>query len=450
MVFAPKPKNDFAEFIATYFERCRALAPEIEGSAGKWIFEDLIPGLSDFDTRFLVREGMEARDWCRMAMAVAQVHFELARERKTWARNLEHLPGVNLTWGEMLDPEGYYPEFSQWTFYHGPEERLDAVSRRLDKRPWDALDHEYHWKKIAIYYGPYNRTIDPPINLGVFENKYPLHSRLLHYMAPPIHSAVCLMRRKTTPGKLDAFCRALDLFPRRATMEKLLDLVARHYEAPELLREPGLTELERELDAYLADVVNTLLDSPAAIPCERSPSVVQLKQAVKALASPPSRARIFEGVKFARLMKGRLWFYAQELAWFDSVPLIQNELSRMRANFVEEPLSLFAAMAWGQPASASEVLERMERERILHREQAGVVRGFMALADPKTPTADCRRRALELVEIYEPFLEALEAVVRAVPRNPPAGPQSQFTSSDVPNTSPDRRSSSPSKRTHHE
>ena len=415
IVFAPKPENDFAEFIATYFERCRARVPEIEANAGKWIFEDLIPGMSDFDTRFLVRDGMTARDWCRMAMEVAQVHFDLARERKAWARNLEHLPGVNLSWSEICDPEGYYPEFSQWTFYHGPEERLGAVRRQLAGHPWGPLDHEYHWKKIAIYYGPFNRTIDPPINLGVFENKYPLHSRLLHYLAPPLHSAVCLLRRETTPGKLDALRQALDLFPRRATMERVLDLIERHFEKPALLREPGLTELDQELDAYLTDVVNTLLDSRATIPCERSPSVGQLKQAVKALALPPSRARIFEGVKFARLMKGRLWFYAQELAWFDSVPLIRNELSRMRANFVEEPFRLFADMAWGRPAGAVEVLRRLEGEGILRREQADTVRRFIALADPATTAADYRRRALDLVDIYEPFLEALEAFVRTVP-----------------------------------
>src|SRR5262245_9715633 len=125
MKFAPKPDNSFAEFIRVYFERCRARGPEIEANAGKWRFEDLIPGLSDFDTRLIVRDGMTAEDWCRLSGAVGQVHFELARERRDWARNLEHLPGVNLQWNELLDPAQYFSEFGKWTFHAGPPALLD-------------------------------------------------------------------------------------------------------------------------------------------------------------------------------------------------------------------------------------------------------------------------------------------------------------------------------------
>ena len=50
MRFEKKPENDFARFIDAYFEECAAACPRIEGIAGKWTFEDLIPGLSDFDT----------------------------------------------------------------------------------------------------------------------------------------------------------------------------------------------------------------------------------------------------------------------------------------------------------------------------------------------------------------------------------------------------------------
>ncbi len=54
----PAPPNDFAEFIETYFGRCRERVPLIEGNAGKWKFEDLIPGLSDFDMRFFVPDDL--------------------------------------------------------------------------------------------------------------------------------------------------------------------------------------------------------------------------------------------------------------------------------------------------------------------------------------------------------------------------------------------------------
>ena len=51
--FASKPENIFCDHIEEYFERSRDACPKLEGITGKWEFEDLIPGLSDFDARFL-------------------------------------------------------------------------------------------------------------------------------------------------------------------------------------------------------------------------------------------------------------------------------------------------------------------------------------------------------------------------------------------------------------
>jgi Spy/CpxP family protein refolding chaperone len=95
--FAAKPDNDFRLFIDTYFERCRAECPKLAAIAGKWTFEDLIPGLSDFDTRFIFTDGVTVEEWIRMSSAVGRVHTNLAKESPRWARILEHLPGLNLT-----------------------------------------------------------------------------------------------------------------------------------------------------------------------------------------------------------------------------------------------------------------------------------------------------------------------------------------------------------------
>ena len=129
MRFTPKPENSFREFIDTYFSRCRAACPELRAVAGKWIFEDLIPGLSDFDTRFIVADGMKAVDWAMMSARVGEIHTELARSEPRWARILEHLPGVNLTASEVADPVFYYPESQLWTFYDGdPGGYLDRAA----------------------------------------------------------------------------------------------------------------------------------------------------------------------------------------------------------------------------------------------------------------------------------------------------------------------------------
>lgn len=411
MKFAPCPANDFAEFIATYFKRCSERVPEIEGNAGKWCFEDLVPGMSDFDTRFFVRDSMTAEGWCRMSMEVGRVHFELARERKEWARNLEHLPGVNLTWSELLDPKQYFPEFSQWTFHHGNEKRLKAARTMAAGHKWTADDERYHWKKISIYYGPYNRTIDPAINLGVYENKYPLHSRLLHYLAPPVHSAVCLMEKKSTPGKLEAMWRAKQLFPNPKTMQRVMDLIASHYESPDDLKEPGLTSLDEELTRYLECVVETLIKNGAALECPKRPSVKELKNAVAVMNGPPSFSQLFENAKFARLMKGRLWFYGQDLSWFDSAPLVRNELNRMRANFFEGPLRFYVKLAMNKDVSAHTALNMMEGN-VLDRAQVEACRKFAYASRPECPDSELKQRAREIAEIFDPFLHALESLLR--------------------------------------
>lgn len=409
-VFTPPPTTEFTEFIQVYYDRCRGRVGQIEGIAGKWIYEDLIPGLSDFDTRFFVKDETASADWCRMAMEVAAVHLELARERKDWARTLEHLPGVNLKWSDFLDPDSYYPEFSQWTFYHGAPARLEQARRHLTGHVWNPSDEVHHWKKIALYYGRYSRTIDPPINLGAYENKYPLHSRLLHYLAPPVHSGVCLMRKNTTPGKLDAFRQARSLFPNRRTMERVLALIELHYETPRHLCEPGLTELDLELEAYLVAMVNTLLETARPFDCPASPTARQLGDAVKRFDRTNPASRLFENVKFARFMKGRLWFYGQDVPWFDSLPLIQIELNRMCVNFFESPVCLFARLVYGKEVEADRALEMMTGD-VFDKDQAAACRRFAAAFKTPCPRAECKKRALEIVAVFDPFLHALEILV---------------------------------------
>ena len=87
MRFAPRPENDFADYIRTYYRECRARFDGIEAIAGKWMFRDLIPGMSDFDTRFIVRDGMTADDWCRMSTAVGEAHLRLGYEKERYVFN---------------------------------------------------------------------------------------------------------------------------------------------------------------------------------------------------------------------------------------------------------------------------------------------------------------------------------------------------------------------------
>jgi hypothetical protein len=106
-------------------------------------------------------------------------------------------------------------------------------------------------------------------------------------------------------------------------------------------------------------------------------------------------------------MKGRLWFYAQEVPWFDSPPLIRNEFNRIGPNFYQTPLRLFARLVYGEELSAEAAVQRLEGE-ILSREDAGACRRFAALACVPCPDAELRTRARAISDIFDPFLCVLE------------------------------------------
>lgn len=79
-----------------------------------------------------------ARSSCRISAEVGRAHFELVRERREWARNLEHLPGVNLEWSEIIDFAAHFPEFAQWTFYRGDRAKTNSAIASLENHSWSA------------------------------------------------------------------------------------------------------------------------------------------------------------------------------------------------------------------------------------------------------------------------------------------------------------------------
>jgi hypothetical protein len=232
----------------------------------------------------------------------------------------------------------------------------------------------------------------------------------MHYFAPAVHAGVCLMQQETTPGKLDAYRRARELFPHAETIDLDLGCIDSHYRRPEFLDEPGVTELDRQLEAYLTAMVNVLREKDGAPPCPRDATVAQVKAAVKQLPGSAGLAQLFENVKFARLMQGRLWFYSQEVAWFDSLPLIRIELSRIRPNFLEQPLCMYARLIYGQEADLNGALELL-RGDVFDGAQIEALQTFAALANPDCPDSGLKQRAREIADIFDPFLHAIEHLV---------------------------------------
>lgn len=406
MTFAPAPPNDFRQFIDTYHARCRDAFDGIIVIAGKWNFEDLIPGLSDFDTRFIVVDPMSPARWSEMSLAVGRVHTELCREFPQWNRKLEHLPGLNLTLSELTDPFFYYPEFRQWTFYQGHDEPMKQIARYLESRGWSSRDELFHLKKIATYFGPYQRGIDPPVNIGPWQSKYPLHSRYMHYFLPPVQSILSLLRREPVRGKMESLRLAKELLPNPRVIDQIMRSVAAHYEQPTEYVEPRLGEIERDLDRYLRDAYATLAGKLTLIEFDSAETRQGLQRKLSAVPIDPVES-FFEGTKFCRLMKGRLLFFAESITWFDTDFLIRNELGRIVTNFYAKPLKAYGVAAFGRELPPDEVLRRVNG-RLLSPEICEGLQRFAATASSPIQSDRAKQQARDVAMNFEPVLEALE------------------------------------------
>lgn len=399
MEFVPAPENTFLEFMREYHARCQKRAPKIRAVAAKWAFEDLIPGLSDFDTRFVVDDSMTPADWGAMSLAVGEVHTAMCREFPHWARNLEHLPGVNLTAAEVMDDRLFYPEFAQWTYYEGDAALIRKIEETLAGRVWSARDEHHHLKKFAIFYGPYVRGIDPPVNLGPWENKYPLHSRFMHYFSPPVQAAVSLVLNRNVRGKFEALHLARGMFEQPETIDRLFEATGRHYEIPGWYQEPALGDLERELEKYLAKVWAKLAGHVKLVEPKAGDDVAEVRRKIGAVGNDPVQA-FFESAKFCRLLKGRLLFYSQNIPHFDSAWLIRNELGRAVGNFYTKPLTIYGKVKFGEELGPQEVLNRLEGSVLSAQQVAGMKR-FAEVAGRKIAQGHEKEQAAKVADGFE-------------------------------------------------
>ena len=412
MKFAPKPENDFTQFIKAYYDECRARCNKIEGIAGKWMFRDLIPGMSDFDTRFIVSDDMTVDDWCVMSDAVGEAHLNLSLCYPSWSRNLEHLPGINLTWSELVDERCYYPEYKQWAFHHSEKpQKMSNARQILNLRPWDTKDEYFHLKKFCLYYGRYNRTIDPAINLGIHENKYPLHSRIMHYFAPPAHSAMILLKKRNITGKFEALEIAGKTFPELKCWDIIWEILHANYETPKWYDEPYITELEDVLEEALKVFAVHLSDTSSIVPKTAGLDISKWRKTLKEVSIDPVMT-IFDKTKFSRLMKGRLKFYANAPGHFDSTWLIQNELGRMNDNLFKAPFSIFWKLKTGKHIDNPEnILD--ELKGILTNREIDAVKAFTKHLSSNWQNGKERKTAEAVAETFDDFFKALNKISKA-------------------------------------
>lgn len=406
VTFVPCPENIFSVHIQEYFERSKAECHQIEAIYGKWDFEDLIPGLSDFDARFILSDDTRPSDWVHISRAIGRVHTEICREYPDRARILEHLPGINLKWEETRDPLFYYPEFNQWTAYHGSQGKISNFQEYLSSRSWSIEDELFCIKKFALYFTPYNRSIDPPINLHEFESKYPLHSRFMHYFCPPVQCAVCIKQKRMVRGKTESLRLAGELFPKKEVINLTFDVLGRHYEFPEYYREPGLSEIESMLFEYLKEVYRIIRPEITVIDADPEDSSGELRQKLST-AKIDLMGKFYEGAKFCRLMMGRILFYSEEIPHFESTWLTGHELRRIRRSFFETTFTAFGLIAWGEELSPEEVLDKCRGE-FLNESEYNDVRAYAEIFSKEYNPSEIKEFAVEVAETMGPFMMVLE------------------------------------------
>ena len=408
MEFAAKPENIFADFIDVYYTECTERFPKIEAICGKWEFRDLIPGMSDFDTRFLCSDTMTAEDWCQMSQAVGEVHLELCKDHPEWSRILEHLPGVNPTWEEYLDEDSYYPEYAQWSIYRTTQEmKAHRAERAMQTRGWDERDEYFFLKKFLTYYGKYNRKIDPPINLGRFENKYPLHSRIMHYFTPPVQAAVSLIERRTCRGKFEALEKASSIFPELDIFKEVLAVVEQHYEVPQLYEEPELKKLEDRMEKALQTMFLTVKDAIHIFPLTQDvQTAADIKKMLSSINISPVM-QIFDSCRFCRLFKGRLYFYSNAPKHFDNIWLIKNELSRAGEMFFRGPYRIYWQAVYGEKLDDPlRVLHTLSPD-ILTKQEVEATRRFAELTPGTWESGREVAIAEEIVDIFDNVFKGL-------------------------------------------
>jgi hypothetical protein len=349
---------------------------------------------------------MSPTDWNRLSALVGEAHLELCRQRPDWARNLEHPPGMAWTWAEWASDRHYYPELWQWTLYATEaSERARACQEILSRRGWTTQDERYHLSKFCAFYGRYDRAIDPPVNLGNQARRYPLHSRILHYFNAPVHAAVCLLERRNLPSKREAFDRAAQLFPELNCWPILEAILQADYETPEWYTEPRLTELEDWMETALIVMAERIRSAITLLPPQTGTAVAEWKTALANLP-PDATPTIRIPIKYARMLKGRLWFYLHAPAHFDTDFLIPHELRRIGDYFCRQSFCAFWRIRTGEALEVEAVLERLRGELFTTSEVA-VARAFLRLAPGVWEPGTERQTVAEIVALWDDYYPAL-------------------------------------------
>ena len=403
-VLIPPNPDEFISFAETYFGRCQEQFPALRTATAKWNVEDLVPGLSDVDLRFIAADGTGGADWRRLDAIVSEVHTRLVLERPEWMRNLEHTPGVAATPAELLDEDLYQPETQSWSDYCGDRELWQEIDQVLKARPFGNRDEGFHLKKFLTYFTPYQRGIDPSINLGRYTPEYAVHSRLWHYFIPPAQSAACLLTRTHVRGKFEALGVLEKLYPGTPILSEIHDSVKALYQVPARDDIEELYALEERLYEFLQRLFRDFSETISLIEMEEEPKVCS--ERLTALGTDPMLT-LFDGVRFARIRCGRFRFYLNAPVYFDSLWLTNNEFKWLRNYYTRGVFQAFLELRLGAPEFDLDQALELVREG-LGAEAATVVQQVFDLAWKGYEKGRDREALTQVLDLFPAYYEVLE------------------------------------------
>ena len=354
---------------------------------------------------------MDVEDWCEMSRIVGDVHTNICRKYLKWYRILEHLPGVNLKWGEFIDEQTYSPEYKQWSFYNTSHPgKLSIVKQYLQNKAWSAKDEYFHLKKFLAYYAPYDISIDPPINLGNYKEKYKLHSRIMHYYVPAIQAAMSIIINRTILGKLESVRLAREFFPSHNIFREILDIVQKHYEVEKLYLKKELNSFDKRLFESLTFIKNELKNHITILPDKLDDNIEEWKKQFNRIKVSPY-SKVLDYTRFWKLMKGRFYFYSNAPSCFDSLSLINLELGRLGKWFYVIPFSECWYLLTGKSISNPDIIVYELVPDVLTKEEGDAALEFSKLFFNTEKKQNEKEISKKLVYIFDDFTKGLDKIV---------------------------------------
>ncbi|MCC6445545.1 MAG: hypothetical protein IT210_19080 [Armatimonadetes bacterium] len=262
--------DDYLEAAMWLGRRCEERAGEdFVCTYSKHQVSDLTPGLSDWDTRLILRNGVTAERWREVYPASVEAYLEMLRVRPQWARLLEHPPGYVFTPSETRVFLQHNQEALCWEMLWGaePAERIRPLPEEARRAHRLSL-----LSTFLGYYRPDDPSTDPPINLDpAYLPRYPLYSSAAHYFMPMLRAVMGLLNGDAGYAKKQGIAVAMERLGDHPVLTAIQDAIAQGYDAPDLLDENRLESLRNGMFDLACLLFQELRNSKAVWPKQGDP-----------------------------------------------------------------------------------------------------------------------------------------------------------------------------------